>query len=124
MAIASCGPHEIGRDGCDVIQVWGLVRVFGDTNVTYTGAYAVKATYEHWRETKLTDAQRVGMSMHLGEGVMTRTVKGWRVPVSALGHVERTHMTEKVYCAYSPETLRPVLWAAECQNWEGASVHT
>ena len=42
---------------------------------------------------------------------MARPVKGWRVPVSALGHVERTHMTEKVYCAYSPETLRPVLWA-------------
>ena len=30
---------------------------------------------------------------------MARSVKGWRVPVSALGHVERTHMTEKVYCA-------------------------
>ena len=57
----------VGRDGCDVTQVWGLVQVLGDTNVTYTGAYAVKAAYEHWREAKLTDAQRVGMSMHLGK---------------------------------------------------------
>ena len=42
---------------------------------------------------------------------MAHPVQAWRRPVSALGHVERTHMTEKVYCASSAETLRPVLWA-------------
>jgi hypothetical protein len=40
---------------------------------------------------------------------MARQVQAWRRPVSALGYVERTHMTEKVYRAYSPATLRPVL---------------
>ena len=42
---------------------------------------------------------------------MARAGKAWGVPVRALGHVERTHMTEKVTYAYSPATLRPVLWA-------------
>lgn len=32
-------------------------------------------------------------------------------PISAIGPVERTHRTEKVYCAYDPDTLRPALWA-------------
>ena len=34
--------------GKDAKQVWGKVSVFGDTNVRYTGAYAVKTRYEHW----------------------------------------------------------------------------
>lgn len=42
---------------------------------------------------------------------MSTAVKGWRVPISAIGPVERTHRTEKVYRAYHPDTMRPVLWA-------------
>lgn len=39
-------PTELS--GKDAKQVWGKVSVFGDTNVRYTGSYAVKARYEHW----------------------------------------------------------------------------
>ena len=66
----------VGRDGCDVTQVWGLVRVFGDTNVTYTGAYAVKAAYEHWQE---AERERQEQSRRITQLILSAPEEGsWR----------------------------------------------